>query len=47
LQKNLEYRKTWDSNVIELKVVDTDPDSGSEVVQWVTYYTVSMYTMYI
>jgi len=33
---DLEYRKTWDDYVLELKVVDSDHETESELVHWVT-----------
>lgn len=38
IQVDNEYRLLWDQFVLKLDVVDTDPDSGSEVLHWVTKF---------
>lgn len=40
-QLDLEYRKKWDSMVVSLDVVESDEDSGSEVVRWISKFPVS------
>ncbi|XP_014676438.1 PREDICTED: stAR-related lipid transfer protein 7, mitochondrial-like [Priapulus caudatus] len=44
VQIDCEYRKQWDRLVIALDVIDTDDESGSEVVHWVTKYPYPMYS---
>jgi len=39
---DLEYRKQWDTTVIKLDVIDKDPNSSSQVVQWICYYPFPM-----
>lgn len=41
MKLDLEYRKKWDHYVVKLDVIDKDPQSKSEVVQWITNYPVS------
>lgn len=41
IKLDLEYRKKWDHYVVKLDVIDKDPQSKSEVVQWITNYPVS------
>lgn len=41
LKLDLEYRKKWDHYVVKLDVIDKDPQTKSEVVQWITNYPVS------
>lgn len=38
VQVDLKYRKTWDSRVLKLDVVDRDQTSGTEIVHWVTKF---------
>lgn len=42
-QLDFDYRKTWDNLIVKLDVVDEDPDSGCEVVQWITHFPYPMY----
>jgi len=42
-QMDLEYRKQWDRLVISLDVIDSERNSGSEVVRWVTHFPYPMY----
>ncbi|KAK0147587.1 StAR-related lipid transfer protein 7, mitochondrial [Merluccius polli] len=44
VQLDTEYRKTWDSLVIKLEVVDRDANTGSEVVHWATHFPYPMYS---
>lgn len=44
VQVDCEYRKKWDKLVIDLEVVDSDENSGCEVVHWVTHYPFPMYS---
>lgn len=44
VQTDLEYRAQWDSGVITLEVVDKDPNSGCEVVQWIHRFPRPMYS---
>nr|XP_022346031.1 stAR-related lipid transfer protein 7, mitochondrial-like [Crassostrea virginica] len=44
VQIDLEYRKKWDHFVVKLDVIDKDPQSKSEVVQWVTNYPATWYS---
>ncbi|XP_061184284.1 stAR-related lipid transfer protein 7, mitochondrial-like [Saccostrea echinata] len=44
VQIDLEYRKKWDHYVVKLEVIDKDPGSKSEVVQWVTNYPATWYS---
>jgi hypothetical protein len=37
---DLEYRKKWDANALELKVIEKDCVTGSEVVYWSHKYPV-------
>lgn len=41
VQVDNEYRMAWDQFVLKLDVVDSDPQSGSEVLHWVTKFPVS------
>ncbi|XP_011455186.3 stAR-related lipid transfer protein 7, mitochondrial [Magallana gigas] len=44
VQLDLEYRKKWDHYVVKLDVIDKDPQSKSEVVQWITNYPATWYS---
>lgn len=44
VQLDTEYRKKWDTLVIELEVVDRDVSTGSEVVHWATHFPYPMYS---
>ena len=39
---DFEYRRKWDNHIIELKRVDTDELTGSEVIYWATHFPVSL-----
>jgi hypothetical protein len=41
-QMDLEYRKKWDANALELKVIEKDSVTGSEVVYWSHKYPFPM-----
>lgn len=34
VQIDTDYRKEWDPNSIELKVIDSDPSSNSDILYW-------------
>lgn len=38
IQLDLEYRKTWDSHVMRLEMVEQDEQTGSEVIYWATQF---------
>ena len=40
-QRNLDYRREWDTSVVKLEVYDRDPEGSSELVYWESYYPVS------
>lgn len=40
-QRDLDYRKQWDTSVVKLEVHDRDPEGTSELVYWESYYPVS------
>ncbi|XP_062586735.1 stAR-related lipid transfer protein 7, mitochondrial-like [Saccostrea cucullata] len=44
VQIDLDYRKKWDHYVVKLEVIDQDPVSKSEVVQWITDYPATWYS---
>ncbi|EDV22966.1 uncharacterized protein TRIADDRAFT_58714 [Trichoplax adhaerens] len=37
-QRDLEYRKQWDTHVVKLEVHDRDPEGTSELVYWESHY---------
>merc|ERR1712168_1271451 len=39
---DLEYRKQWDSSIVKLDVIDQDPETSCQVVQWVCYFPFPM-----
>ena len=40
-QIDFDFRKSWDKLVVKLDVIDKDPVSGTEIVQWITHFPVS------
>ncbi|KAG1685478.1 Regulator of G-protein signaling loco [Nymphon striatum] len=40
IQVDLEYRKKWDKHIFKLDVIDSDPESGCEVVHWIAHFPV-------
>ncbi|KAG1685481.1 StAR-related lipid transfer protein 7, mitochondrial [Nymphon striatum] len=43
IQVDLEYRKKWDKHIFKLDVIDSDPESGCEVVHWIAHFPYPMY----
>ena len=39
-QIDFDFRKSWDNLIVKLDVIDKDPISGTEVVQWITHFPV-------
>ena len=40
LQADVDYRREWDSLIIKLDIIERDPSTGSEVVQWIMKFPV-------
>jgi hypothetical protein len=41
-QLNIEYRREWDTNVLELEILSDDPENDIQVVRWVAKYPFPM-----
>uniref|UniRef100_A0A914YSF5 Phosphatidylcholine transfer protein n=1 Tax=Panagrolaimus superbus TaxID=310955 RepID=A0A914YSF5_9BILA len=41
-QLNIEYRREWDANVLELEIISDDPENDIQVVRWVAKYPFPM-----
>jgi hypothetical protein len=41
VQADVDYRREWDSLIIKLDIIERDPHTGSEVVQWIMKFPVS------
>jgi len=37
-QTDFEFRKRWDNLIVKLDIIDKDPISGTEVIQWITHF---------
>lgn len=42
IQLDLEYRKKWDSHVVQLEKVEEDEETGTEVIYWATHFPLGM-----
>ena len=42
MKVDLEYRKEWDDNVVQLDIIEKDDESDSELLRWVTRFPVIM-----
>ncbi|KAK0406232.1 hypothetical protein QR680_018447 [Steinernema hermaphroditum] len=42
-QNNVEYRRKWDSNVISLEILNSHPQSGTQVIRWIAKFPFPMY----
>ena len=40
-QMNFDFRKKWDRLVVKLDVIETDENSSSDVIHWITHFPVS------
>lgn len=57
VQKDLEYRKTWDYLLIKLEVLEQEKkvfcpednviDYGNEIIHWIMHYPVSLSVIHI
>lgn len=41
VQVNVAYRKKWDESVVDLKIIENDPESHSQIVYWEMKWPVS------
>lgn len=41
VQLNTNYRKTWDTSVLELKVIDSQSETNSDLLYWLVKFPVS------
>lgn len=47
VQVDVDYWKDWDKNTMEVKIIDRDDKTDSEVVHWVYKFPVSIFVIYI
>lgn len=40
-QIDLDYRRSWDTHAVQLRLIDSEPQTNSDVIYWETKWPVS------